>query len=98
MIYVVHIYQLNIDIRRALVGQKAALGVIVEICKDAPDGEAVHEAECFQGGCADVEDRLSLWKGNIASVRLEEMEGVRILWRDLEHVIVVRCSWGSIFF
>lgn len=68
VIYVVDIYHLNIDIGGALVGQKAALGVIVEICKDAPDGEAVHEAECFQGRCPDVEDRLSLWKGNIASV------------------------------
>ncbi len=68
MIYVVDIYHLNIDIGGALVGQKAALGVIVEICKDAPDGEAVYEAECFEGGRADVEHSFSLWKGNIASV------------------------------
>jgi hypothetical protein len=68
MIYVVDIYHLNIDIGGALVGQKAALGVIMEICKDTPDGEAVHETECFEGGCTDVEDSFSLWKGNIASV------------------------------
>jgi hypothetical protein len=68
MIYVVYIYHLNIDICGALVGQKAALGVIMEICKDTPDREAVDQAECFEGGRADVENSLSLWKGNIASV------------------------------
>jgi hypothetical protein len=68
MIYVVHIYHLNIDIYGTLMGQKAALGIIMEICKDAPDGEAVNQAECFQAGCADIEDSLSLWKGNVVSV------------------------------
>jgi hypothetical protein len=56
------------DVCGAFMGQKGTLRIIVEVSEDASNCQAVHQTECFQLGRANIQDRLSLWKGNLGAI------------------------------